>query len=128
MSKTHDDEPRKSTGIVQVEKAAHVAELEISDRDKARNDRIALVQAVFDGLRLPSQANADGYHQIGAFACGPVAAFGQQYSWGWTDVTTTDGATTITSSTAATTTGPTPEPAPPAPPEPLTNPREDDTP
>lgn len=38
-------------------------------------------------LRIPSQANADGYHQIGAFACGPIAAFGQQYSWGWTDVT-----------------------------------------
>ena len=38
-------------------------------------------------LRIPAQDNADGYFQIGAFACGPLAAFGQQYAWGWTDVT-----------------------------------------
>lgn len=38
-------------------------------------------------LRIPSGTTVDAFYQIGAFACGPVAAFGQQYSWGWTDVT-----------------------------------------
>ena len=38
-------------------------------------------------LRIPSGTTATGYYQIGMFACGPIAAFGQQYAWGWTDVT-----------------------------------------
>lgn len=49
-------------------------------------------------LRLPSQANADGYHEIGTCLLGQVVAFGQEWEWGKQSSRAPNAETTVSAS------------------------------